>query len=108
MNFTPIDFNSWKRREIFYYFSSIAPTGYSLTFEINVTKLKRAMEDKKLKFFPAYLYVVTKSLNKQIEFKIAKENGVLGYYDTLRHYMQPFMTMIKPFLLCGVSIQMIF
>ena len=79
MNFTPIDFNSWKRREIFYYFSSIAPTGYSLTFEINVTKL----EDKKLKFFPAYLYVVTKSLNKQIEFKIAKENGVLDYYDTL-------------------------
>lgn len=79
MNFTPIDFNSWKRREIFYYFSSIAPTGYSLTFEINVTKLKRAMEDKKLKFFPAYLYVVTKSLNKQIEFKITKENGVLGY-----------------------------
>ena len=41
------------------------------------------MEDKKLKFFPAYLYVVTKSLNKQIEFKIAKENGVLDYYDTL-------------------------
>ena len=79
MNFTPIDFNDWNVREIFYYFSSIAPTGYSLTFEINVTKLKRAMEDKKLKFFLAYLYVVTKSLNKQIEFKIAKENGVLGY-----------------------------
>ena len=79
MNFTPIDFNSWKRREIFYYFSSIAPTGYSLTFLINVTKLKRTLEDKKLKFFPAYLYVVTKSLNKQKEFKIAKENGVFGY-----------------------------
>ena len=83
MNFTPIDFNNWNRREIFYYFSSIAPTSYSLTFEINVTKLKRLMDYKKLKFFPAYLYVVTKSLNKQIEFKVAKENGVLGYFDTL-------------------------
>lgn len=41
MNFTPIDYNNWNRREIFYYFSSMAPTGYSLTFEINVTELNK-------------------------------------------------------------------
>ena len=39
MNFTPIDFNNWKRREVFYYFSRMAPTGYSLTVDIDVKKV---------------------------------------------------------------------
>ena len=83
MNFTPIDFNNWKRREVFFYFSKMAPTGYSLTVDIDVKKLKDTLKQAKLKFFPAYLYLVTKCINKTIEFKIALNDGVLGYYDYL-------------------------
>ena len=39
--FTPIDFNTWPRREMFYYFSKMAPTGYSLTVSMDVTKLRK-------------------------------------------------------------------
>ena len=38
--FTPIDLNTWPRREMFYYFSKMAPTGYSLTVSMDVTKLR--------------------------------------------------------------------
>lgn len=35
------------------------------------------------KVFPVYLWLVTKNLNKQTEFKIGEKDGVLGYFDTL-------------------------
>ena len=81
--FTPIDFKSWSRRETFYYFSKMAPTGYSLTVSLGVTSPYRTVKSAGLKFFPAYLWLVTKNLNRQTEFKCAVKDGVLGYFDTL-------------------------
>ena len=81
--FTPIDFNTWPRRELFYYFSKMAPTGYSLTVNMDVTKLRRTVKAAGVKFFPAYLWLVTRCLNEQPEFKCAVKDGQLGYYDTL-------------------------
>lgn len=83
MNFTPIDIKTWPRAQNFYYFSKMAPTGYSLTVNIDITDLKKAVKKANLKFFPVYLWLVTKNLNRQIEFKVAEKDGVLGYYDTL-------------------------
>lgn len=81
--FTPIDFNTWPRREMFYYFSRMAPTGYSLTVSLDVTKLRETVKQAGMKFFPAYLWLVTRCLNEQTEFKCAIRDGQLGYYDTL-------------------------
>ena len=81
--FTPIDFNTWPRREMFYYFSKMAPTGYSLTVNLDVTHLRKIVKEERLKFFPAYLWLVTRCLNEQPEFKCAIKDGQLGYFDTL-------------------------
>lgn len=81
--FTPIDFNTWPRREMFYYFSKMAPTGYSITVTMDVTKLRKTVKDAGLKFFPAYLWLVTRCLNELPEFKCAIKDGQLGYYDML-------------------------
>ncbi len=81
--FTPIDFSTWNRRQIFYYFSKMAPTGYSLTVDIDVTHMRKVLKSAGLKFFPAYLWLVTKILNEQKEFKIAEKDGQIGYYNTL-------------------------
>ena len=81
--FTPIDFNTWPRREMFYYFSKMAPTGYSLTVSADVTKLRESVKAAGLKFFPAYLWLVTRCLNEQPEFRCAIQDGQLGYFDTL-------------------------
>lgn len=83
MEFTPIDLQSWPRGQMFYYFSKMAPTGYSLTVTIDITALRRVVKEAGLKFFPVYLWLVTKNLNRQTEFKIAEKDGVLGFYDTL-------------------------
>lgn len=81
--FYPIDMKNWERRELFYYFSQMAPTGYSLTVDVDVTHLLKVTKEKGLKFFPSYLWLVTRNLNRFMEFKCAMKDGTLGYYDTL-------------------------
>ena len=81
--FTPIDLHTWPRREQFHYFSQMAPTGYALTVQLDVTKMKVALNHANLKFFPAYLWLVTRLLSQQQEFCIAEKDGQIGYYDHL-------------------------
>ena len=81
--FIPIDLKTWNRGGMFYYFSQMAPTGYSLTVKVDVTKLKAVLKERALKFFPAYLWLVTKNLNRQIEFRVAQKDGQIGYYEYL-------------------------
>lgn len=83
VRFIPLDLNNWKRGEQFYYFSRMAPTGYSLTVDLDITEMLNTLNVAGMKFFPAYLWLVTKALNRQIEFKIAEKDGQLGYYETL-------------------------
>ena len=83
MNFTPIDLQTWPRGQMFYYFSQMAPTGYSMTVNVDVTEMRKTIREAGLKFFPAYLWLVTKNLNIQTEFKVAEKDGVLGFYDSL-------------------------
>lgn len=83
MYFTAIDLKNWPRGQMFYHFSKMAPTGYSITVNLDVTELIAATKKAKIKFFPAYLWLITKNLNKQIEFKVAEKDGIVGYYDTL-------------------------
>lgn len=81
--FTPIDLRTWKRGGMFYYFAKMAPTGYSLTVKLDITEMKAALDKNNLKFFPAYLWLVTKLLNRQEEFRIAEKDGQIGSYDFL-------------------------
>ena len=83
MKFNPIDLQKWPRGQIFYYFAHMAPTGYSLTVELDTTAMKRSLKAAECRLFPAYLWLVTRNLNKQTEFKIAKQEGTPGYFDTL-------------------------
>ena len=86
MNFTPIDLQTWPRGQMFYYFSQMAPAGYSMTIQVDVTALRKTLKEAGRKFFPAYLWLVTKNLNRQTEFRVAEKDGVLGFYDVLNCY----------------------
>lgn len=83
MKFTEIDLKKWPRGQMFFYFSQMAPTSYSLTVELDITELMQKLQTRGRKFFPTYLWLVTKCLNKQIEFKVAYMEEQLGYYDVL-------------------------
>ncbi len=81
--FTPLDLRDWKRGQMFYYFAKMAPTGYSLTVDVDITRMLAACREAGGKFFPAYLWLVTRCLNLQTEFRIAEREGQIGYYDFL-------------------------
>ncbi len=81
--FHPIDMAVWPRSQAFHYYSKMAPTTYTVNVSMDVTILRKAMKSKGYRFFPAYLYLVTKAISKQQELRIAVQNDVLGYWDQL-------------------------
>ena len=83
MLFTPFDPARWPRREVFHYFSTLAPTGYSLTVRLDVTSLRRTLRAHGLRFYPAYLWAVTRCLSAHPEFTTAVRDGQVGFYDSL-------------------------
>ncbi|MGE5677496.1 MAG: CatA-like O-acetyltransferase [Pseudomonadota bacterium] len=82
-SFTPIDLQTWPRGQMFYYFTKMAPTGYSLSVDLDITVMKSCLKEQGIKFFPAYLWLTTKNINKQMEFKVAYDKDVLGFWDAL-------------------------
>ena len=82
-HFTPLDLQTWERGQAFWYFSRMAPTGYSLTVDLDITQMQAALRGAGVRFFPAYLWLVTTMLNRQTAFRLAEKDGQLGYYDTL-------------------------
>lgn len=78
-----IDYNNWERRQYFYYFTKMLPTGYSISVDIDITNTYNIVKSTGRKFFPTYLYLASKLIAKQQEFRIAKSDEQLGYYDVL-------------------------
>ena len=89
-NFTLIDIEKWKRREIFYYFSHIAPTTYSVTSNLDITRMMKVLRDHDLKFFPSFLWLSTAVINRHQEFRIGIKEEKVGYYDTLTPFYPTF------------------
>ncbi len=81
--FHPIDFENWDRKQYFYYFTKMLPTGFSLTVDIDITETYLQMKKENKKFFPAYLYLSSKLITEQQEFRIAKREDQVGYYEVL-------------------------
>ena len=81
--FTPIDFDSWDRKQYFYYFTKMLPTGFSITIEADITNTYNMIKEQNKKFFPAYLYLASKLITEQKEFRIASMDGTLGCYEVL-------------------------
>lgn len=84
MNFTPIDMATWPRQQYFYYFTKMAPMGFTVNAKLDISRTQEALHARDLRFFPAYLYVTSKVLATMPEFRIGTNNdGQLGYFDVL-------------------------
>ena len=81
--FSPIDMQTWPMAQAFYYYTQIAPTGYTINVNMDVTLLRQALKDGGYKLFPAYIYLVSKAIAKQRELRIGLQDGVLGVWDYL-------------------------
>lgn len=68
--FNPIDQETWPMAQQFYYYTQIAPTSYTINVTMDVTVLRKVLKTNVFKFFPAYLYLVTRAISKQQELRI--------------------------------------
>lgn len=78
--FTPIQMETWQRREYFEHYSKEIPCTYSLTSTLDIFPIRRSGE----KIYPAMIYLITQVINRHEEFRIAvNRNGILGTYNKL-------------------------
>lgn len=79
IEFTPIETESWYPREIFYYFTKIAP----ITSKVDVTNMVKTIKERKLKFFPSFLWLSTTIFNEMDEFRIGFKEMADGFSSFL-------------------------
>ena len=82
MAFHKIDWDQWERAEYFRYYKDCIKTHYNLTLRLDVTALRRELDKRGLKFYPAFVWAVMKAVNIHREFRMAVDGeGNLGWYD---------------------------
>lgn len=91
INFHAVDMKTWAREQTYHYFTeTVLPVTFSINVTLDVTVLRETLKKKKLKFFPAYLYIITRAIGKQREFRMAIQDGVLGYWGNLTPFYPMF------------------
>jgi chloramphenicol O-acetyltransferase type A len=85
MSFHLIDLNTWERKPYYDHYMNLLPCHYSINCNLDVTTLLGAVKKQGLKFYPAFLYAVACTLNRQEkEFRMVyDQQGNLGYWDEL-------------------------
>ena len=85
MSFHLIDLNNWARKPYYDYYMNLMPCRYNITSNLNVESFYKELKRRGLKFYPAFLYVLSRALNQQsLELRMAHDQqGSLGYWDTL-------------------------
>lgn len=84
MVFTPIDLETWERRDHFDYYRNRLICGYSVTVRLDVTQFHRSVRERGLHFFPVFVYCVSRQIEESREFRMGiDETGAPGYYDVL-------------------------
>ena len=83
IEFTPIETESWYSREIFHYFSKIAPTTYSITSKVDVTNMVKTIKEIKLIFFSSFLGLSPTKFTDMDEFRIGFKEMADGFSSFL-------------------------
>ncbi len=78
-----IDYDSWPRKELFEFFSNVSQPFYSVTFNVDITKLYSYTHSRGLSFYYALSYLVTKAVNSVDNFLYAIEDGEIVKFDEL-------------------------
>jgi len=84
MKFDLIDLEKWDRKELFDYFYNEAPCSFSITCNLDITLLIKAIKEKDFKFYGVMIYLIACLVNKHKEFRTAMDKeGNIGIYDRL-------------------------
>lgn len=77
-----INMDTWKRKDMFNHFINDVKCVICLTAKVDVTDLVYSCKTKGYRFYPVYIYLVSKIVNNRDEFKMGyDENGQAGIWD---------------------------
>jgi chloramphenicol O-acetyltransferase type A len=83
MKFNLIDRENWDRNQYFEYYLNQKCT-FSISANIDITALLEHLRNKGIKLYPIFIYMVSKIVNFQPEFRTCfNDEGVLGYWDQM-------------------------
>ncbi|MFB6496406.1 type A chloramphenicol O-acetyltransferase [Bacillus haynesii] len=84
MNFQTIDLDTWYRKTYFDHYMKDAKCSFSITANVNVTNLLAVLKKKKIKLYPAFIYIVSRVIHSRPEFRTTfDDKGQLGYWEQM-------------------------
>ncbi len=92
MNYKVIDYESWKRREKYEFFSAADQPFYNLGYRLDVTNAYSYAKKNGVSFYMVLTYLVTKAINAVEAFRYARLDGQIVLFDEL----MPSFTDLKP------------
>lgn len=82
--FIPLDYEQWDRKEIYDAFHGYL---YCMTVELDITEFLKKIHENHWKFYPSMCYCIAKTVNGHQDYRYAKINGQVGYFDQVNpHY----------------------
>ena len=84
MNFNPIDRDRWSRTPYFEHYLNRVRCTYSMTADIDITRLRTELKHRGIKLYPALIYMITTVVNRHREFRTCFDSeGRLGFWDRM-------------------------
>ncbi|MBR3866371.1 MAG: chloramphenicol acetyltransferase CAT [Butyricicoccus sp.] len=69
----PFDRETWERREHFTYYTEKLPVAYSLTVELDITRLLAGLRAQGKKLYPALIWCAARAVNKNGNFRLCRD-----------------------------------
>ncbi|MGG2933002.1 type A chloramphenicol O-acetyltransferase [Bacillus pacificus] len=83
MKFHVIDREKWNREQYFEHYLKLKCT-FSMTVHVDITRLLKELHQKGIKFYPVFIYLISKVVNNHKEFRTSfNEEGALGYWEEM-------------------------
>ena len=84
MNFQTIELDTWYRKSYFDHYMKETKCSFSITANVNVTNLLALLKKKKIKLYPAFIYIVSRVIHSRPEFRTTfDDKGRLGYWEQM-------------------------
>jgi chloramphenicol O-acetyltransferase type A len=82
--FNPIVIDNWSRKPYFEHYLNNVRCTYSMTANIDITRLLAELKIQGIKLNPALIHMITTVVNRHSEFRTCFDSeGRLGYWDSL-------------------------
>lgn len=79
--YTAVDLSRWPRKEHFDVFQSFAESTFNQTVQLDITALLKHSKEVGWKFYPTFIFLLAKVVNRHAEFRMTMKNDELVVWN---------------------------